>query len=212
MILNGVEAFRRQSDASKVAPDIEFYTSPTAWKRRSCPSRCQGTPCRKWSAVRMPALPRLRSLRWYRWELPTWCVAAAVYSGFLLATWNFQALPLWLAAPLVSLLLAWHGSLQHETIHGHPTRYKCVNTAIGVVPLALWLPYALYRESHLRHHAEARGLTLPGRSPASHYLTAEVRTSMGLVNHAVMRFNSALAVLRILGPAITMRRLVTVET
>src|SRR5260370_8058983 len=117
------EAFVWKADGWKVAPGMGFFTSPGAWKRRSCPSRCQGAPSRKWSAVRMPALPRLRSLRWYRWELPTWCVAAAVYSGFLLATWNFQALPLWLAAPLVSLLLAWHGSLQHETISRPPTPF-----------------------------------------------------------------------------------------
>lgn len=84
----------------------------------------------------MPALPLPSRPRWYRWGLPTWGVAAAVYSGFLLVTWNFQILLLWLAAPWAALLLVWHGSLQHETIHGHPTRFKCVNTAIGVVPLA----------------------------------------------------------------------------
>ncbi|HEY3638787.1 MAG TPA: fatty acid desaturase [Rhizomicrobium sp.] len=155
----------------------------------------------------MPASTRRSRLSWYRWELPTWGVAAAVYGGFLLVTWNFQTLPLWLAAPSAALLLAWHGSLQHETIHGHPTRLKCVNTAIGAMPLALWLPYSLYRESHLRHHAEASTLTLPGRDPESHYLTAGARSSIGLVGHAAMQLNCTLAGRLMLGPAITMLRL-----
>jgi hypothetical protein len=121
-------------------------------------------------------------------------------------TWNFHTLPLWLAAPLAALTLAWHGSLQHETIHGHPTRLKCVNTAIGSVPLALWLPYTLYRDSHLRHHAEARNLTLPARDPESHYHVARERGSMRMVDRTVMRANCTLAGRLILGPAITMLR------
>jgi fatty acid desaturase len=145
--------------------------------------------------------------RWYRWGLPTWGVAAAVHSGFLLVTWNFQTLPLWLAAPLAALLLAWHGSLQHETIHGHPTRFKSVNTAIGAVPLALWLPYALYRESHLRHHADPSSLTLPGRDPESHYLAAGARNSMRLASYVVRRLNCTLAGRLILGPTIIVLRL-----
>jgi fatty acid desaturase len=151
----------------------------------------------------MPALSPPCRPAWYRWELPTWGVVAAVYGGFLLVTWNFQRFPLWLAAPLGCLLVAWHGSLQHETIHGHPTRLKFVNTAIGAVPLGLWLPYALYRESHLRHHAEVRSLTLPGSDPESHYLSARPRSSM----RVVMQLNCTLAGRLILGPAITMLRL-----
>src|SRR5260370_100344 len=57
------------------------------------------------------------------------------------------------------------------------------------------------------HHAEARSLTLPGRDPESHDLTGEVRSSMGLVSHAVMRLNCTLAGRLIRGPAITMLRL-----
>src|SRR5580700_7751609 len=77
--------------------------------------------------------------RWRRWELPTWGVALAVYVGFFVLTWNFRHIPLWLAAPLGSLLLAWHGSLQHETIHGHPTRSRRINALLGAPPLALWM-------------------------------------------------------------------------
>jgi fatty acid desaturase len=168
--------------------------------------RCQDILRHNVRAVGMPE-PRRRSRpRWHRWGLPTWGVATAVYGGFLLVTWNFHALPLWLAAPLAALLLAWYNSLQHETIHGHPTRWKCANTALGAVPFALWLPYAVYRASHLRHHAEARDLTFPGRDPESHYLVAGGRGSLGLVGHALMRANCTLAGRLTLGPAIMMLR------
>jgi len=43
-------------------------------------------------------------------------------------------------------------SLQHEIIHGHPTRKRWLNNLIGQWPLALWLPFENYRHSHLAHH------------------------------------------------------------
>jgi len=145
--------------------------------------------------------------RWHRWELPTWGVGAAVYGGFFLVTWNFQTLPLWLATPLTALLLAWHGSLQHETIHGHPTRSRYVNAAIGWVPLALWFPYAVYRKLHLRHHADAFSLTLPGRDPESHYRTAGRCSCVQLAARLVTELHCTLAGRLILGPAISIFRL-----
>src|SRR5215475_9908210 len=66
-----------------------------------------------------------------RLELPTLAVAFAVHGGFLLLTWYFRGLPLWLAAPLAALVVAWHGSFQHETIHGHPTPWRRINRALG---------------------------------------------------------------------------------
>jgi fatty acid desaturase len=168
--------------------------------------RCQDIPRQNRPAVAMAASHIRCRPRWHRWELPTWGIGAAVYGGFLLVTSNFHTLPLWLAAPLAALLLAWHGSLQHETIHGHPTRLQWVNAAIGAAPLALWLPYALYRDSHLRHHTEARNLTFPGRDPESHYLVAGACGSIGLAGRALMRANCTLAGRLTLGPAITMLR------
>ena len=47
-------------------------------------------------------------------------VAGLILGGFTLWSLYFNALPLWVAAPIGSVLLTWYGSLQHETIHGHP--------------------------------------------------------------------------------------------
>ena len=68
-------------------------------------------------------------------------------------------------------MVAWHGSLQHETIHGHPTRFRWLNEFVATPPLTLWLPYRSYRESHLKHHASV--LTDPVDDPESFYVSSE---------------------------------------
>ncbi len=102
-------------------------------------------------------------------EIPTVLVAAAIYGGWLAATFWHAAIPAPLLVPVGAWLIAWHGSLQHETIHGHPTRSHLVNTAIGFPPLSLWLPYALYRRSHIAHH-RSPAITDPALDPESRYV------------------------------------------
>ena len=79
----------------------------------------------------------------------TACVVIINIGGFVLWSLQFNELPLWLAAPLGALLLTWYGSLQHETIHGHPTSSRLINSAVGGLPLSLWVPYPLYRQTHI---------------------------------------------------------------
>ena len=107
-----------------------------------------------------------------RTEIPTWLVIVATYGGWLALTLSFHALPLWLVAPLGGWLLAWHGSVQHEAVHGHPTRRPRFNALVAGPPLALWLPFAIYRESHLAHHV-APELTDPLEDPESYYTAPE---------------------------------------
>ncbi len=130
-------------------------------------------------------------------------IAFAVYGAFITLTLFFNSLPLWLAAPLGSLLLAWHGSFQHETIHGHPTSSRRINRLLGGIPLALWIPYPVYRETHLRHHRhEGRYLTEVGRDPESFYLRAGTLASVGLVRRLVHEANCTLAGRLLVGPAV----------
>ena len=101
----------------------------------------------------------------------TLCVAGLVLGGFVLWSLSFRWLPLWLAAPIGSVLLTWYGSLQHETIHGHPTGSRRINAAIGGLPLSLWVPYPIYRLTHIQHHRHSgRRLTEVGHDPESFYL------------------------------------------
>jgi fatty acid desaturase len=68
------------------------------------------------------------------------------------------------------LILAFHSSLVHEIIHGHPFRVRLLNDCCGLIPMDLWLPYRLYKESHLKHHVN-RYLTDPSIDPESNYLS-----------------------------------------
>ena len=100
------------------------------------------------------------------WEAPTLCLAAIIYGGWLAHTLAWHALPLAVSLPLGAWLLAWHSSLQHEIIHDHPTPHRRLNTAIAWVPIGLWLPYAVYRWAHRRHHREP-WITDPVEDPES---------------------------------------------
>jgi fatty acid desaturase len=142
-----------------------------------------------------------------RLGLPTMGVALAVHGGLLLLTLLFRELPILLSAPLGSLLLAWYGSLQHETIHGHPTSSRRFNAMLGALPLSLWIPYAVYRETHFRHHRHGgRHLTEVEHDPESFYLAAGTTSGAGGVRRWIYAANCTLAGRMILGPAIAMMR------
>ena len=82
-------------------------------------------------------------------EWPTVALAIFIHAGWLALTFLHAFLPIWLLVPMGAWLIAWHSSLQHELVHGHPAGSQRVNRAMGSVPLSLWLPYDVYRTSHL---------------------------------------------------------------
>jgi len=138
-----------------------------------------------------------------RVEWPTLGVALAIYAGFLLVTSFFADLPLLVSAPLLSVLLTWYGSLQHETIHGHPTPLRRFNGMLGSLPLSLWIPYTVYRETHLRHHRHGgRRLTQVAYDPESFYLPTGELSRFGHLRRWTYRANCTLAGRLILGPAL----------
>ena len=133
-------------------------------------------------------------------EWPTLIVAAAIYGGWLAATAWHAVLPLPLLMLLGGWIVAWHGSLQHETIHGHPTGVRVIDQAIGYPPLSLWLPYAVYRRSHVVHHA-SRAITDPHADPESRYVDGR-RDARRLA----ARLQATLAGHMIFGPPIAVAR------
>ncbi len=134
-----------------------------------------------------------------RIEWPTLAVAAAVYGGFGLATWHHEALPWWLLLPLGGYLVAWHGSLQHEAVHGHPTPWNWLNEALVFPSLWLWLPFRLYRVSHLTHHDDAV-LTDPARDPESYYVAPADWDRLGPLGRAYFWVANTLAGRLVIGP------------
>lgn len=126
---------------------------------------------------------RLRA-RFYSCHGPTWLVAAAVHGGFLAITLLHERIPLPVLVLLGGVVIAWHGSLQHETIHGHPAGPRWVGWVLGALPLSLWLPYAVYRDTHRRHHA-TRHLTDPSYDPESPFQHREAWQSLGVVRRSL---------------------------
>jgi len=104
-------------------------------------------------------------------EWPTWLLILSVYGGWFLLMQYYHSLGPIVALPLLIVVCTLHGSLCHELIHGHPTRITALNSLLGSVPLTLFLPYSIYRESHLTHHHD-ENITLPGKDPESYYCSA----------------------------------------
>jgi fatty acid desaturase len=144
-----------------------------------------------------------------RVEWPTVVLAATIYVGWLAATWWHAGLPWPLRAALGGWLLAWHGSLQHEVIHGHPTPWRRLNALIGATPLALWLPFERYQRSHLAHHATDR-VTEPGADPETRYLRAPT-TRLARVGVLLARLQATLLGRMVLGPFVDLGRFVGAE-
>ncbi|NEG57696.1 fatty acid desaturase [Pantoea agglomerans] len=110
-----------------------------------------------------------RSWLW-RSELPTWLLIGVIYGGWFSVMLNAQMLGRLPATLLLIVFTGWYMSLQHELIHGHPTRWPRMNQLFGTLPLAVWYPYGLYRDSHLAHHRN-HTLTEPDEDPETYYLS-----------------------------------------
>ena len=125
----------------------------------------------------------------------------AVYGGWGLVTWHAAALPWWALLALGAWFVGWHNSLQHETVHGHPSRARWVNGALGMPALGLWIPYTVYRDRHLAHHRTPE-LTSPSDDPESFYFEAERWRGMGPVLRTLYAFNQTLLGRVSIGPAL----------
>jgi fatty acid desaturase len=133
-------------------------------------------------------------------EWPTALLAIAIYGGWAAVTWHHAALPWWVLVPVGGWLVAWHGSLQHEVIHGHFTPWNALDRLIALPPLALYLPYDLYRDSHCRHHRDDR-LTDPHDDPESRYRTPEDWRRLDPVRRALIAAQATVIGRLVIGPA-----------
>lgn len=125
-------------------------------------------------------------------EWPTLLLILTVFAGWFAITYAYGQLPLWIVVPAGVLLLTLHGSLQHEMVHGHPTRWLDLNRALGMVPLSLWLPFERYRQTHRIHHNDER-LTDPLDDPESYYFTPEEWARVGPFTRLFFRIEQTLA-------------------
>lgn len=115
-------------------------------------------------------------------------IGLIIYAAWFALLWFHDELPLILLAGLGGIVVCWHGSLQHEALHGliFPARWQ--NTAFVTAPLTLWLPYPIYRSSHLVHH-DNRHLTDPRRDPESYYIAQEDWNRLPEWRRSIIRFH-----------------------
>ncbi|MFT4067390.1 fatty acid desaturase [Paraburkholderia sp.] len=145
-------------------------------------------------------IARLATSWTWRTQWPTWTLIVAIYGGWAGVATHARVLGLPVTALLLAVLGTWYMSLQHELLHGHPTRSRFVNALLGFAPLAVWFPYRIYRESHLRHHDDAR-LTQPGHDPESYFVSADEWRRAGTAMRALLVFRNTLTGRMLVGPA-----------
>jgi fatty acid desaturase len=145
-----------------------------------------------------------------RIEWPTWLLIAAIYAGFAAVTYFHAAIPLWLLPLVGGWFVAWHSSLEHEAVHGHPTRSARLNRLIAGWPLSLYLPFEVYFEQHMSHHGLAE-LTHPQLDTESYYVTEEEWAKKGRVTRAILTANQTLLGRLLLGPFLVVLAFVRAE-
>ncbi len=135
-------------------------------------------------------------------EWQTWLLLLAIYGSWLALIHYYPSTPGWLATPLLIVVTSWYMSLQHELLHGHPTRSKTVNRLLGLLPLSAWYPYDIYRDSHLAHHRDEL-LTTPGIDPEGNYVEPALYARMSRLRRGLRWATRTVAGRLLLGPALT---------
>jgi fatty acid desaturase len=151
------------------------------------------------------ALKRRGAVEW-----PTLGLAVLIYGAWLALTFWHDRLPVVIVVALGAWLVAWQSSLQHEIIHGHPTRWRAVNTLLGFPPLSLWIPFERYRRTHLAHHRDEH-LTDPLDDPESYYWSAADWRRLGASGRLLVRLQTTLPGRMLIGPAWSCARFLWTE-
>ncbi|MCB0059239.1 MAG: fatty acid desaturase, partial [Caldilineaceae bacterium] len=138
----------------------------------------------------------LKDLEW-----PTVAMLAACYG-----LWLVSGLALYpdlpgLALVIMAVAAGLHSSLQHEALHGHPTRSAAINEFLVSLPLGLFYPYRRFKQMHLAHHNDER-LTDPFDDPESWYRSAVTWRRLGAPLRLLLTVNNTLAGRLILGPGL----------
>jgi fatty acid desaturase len=121
-------------------------------------------------------------------EWPTFAALLGCYGGWIALLFG----PLWLSVPGLAVMIALQSSLQHEIIHGHPTRYPWLNVALVFASLNLLIPYGRFHDTHLAHHTD-EWLTDPYDDPESNYLDPAVWNALPTWLQRVHVLNATLA-------------------
>jgi fatty acid desaturase len=106
---------------------------------------------------------------WHQVEGPTWLIALAIYGGWFALLRFHAALPWWAIVPLGAWLVAWHGSLQHETIDALQRVPRLLRALLAYPPLGVFVPFGTYRREHRQHHRATAHIAEPAWDPETFY-------------------------------------------
>lgn len=134
-------------------------------------------------------------------EWPTVALFAGAYVVWACAVFWLADDILWVAVPVAAFAIAFQGSLQHEAIHGHPSPWAPVNTALAWPPLSLVIPFLRFRDTHLDHHRDAN-LTDPYDDPETHFMMPADWAALPAIARWLLSLNNTLAGRLMLGPLI----------
>jgi fatty acid desaturase len=147
---------------------------------------------------------------WLRRAGPTWVIAASIYPAWGLLTWFYADLPWWLILPAGGVVIAWHGSLQHEAVHGQLAPWRWLNDASAWPPLGLWMPFPIYRSTHRAHH-DFEILTEPWRDPESFYVDQSTWRRLGSPAQGLLTAHNTLLGRLVLGPILVIGQFLWAE-
>ena len=160
----------------------------------------QETSCRTEAAF--PTMEnRLRHAGICEWPTLALAVATSVLWMVLIGCQGF--LGYWIVLPVSALLTALHSSLQHEALHGHPTRHAGFNEALVYLSPGLFIPYRRFKSLHLRHHNNDR-LTDPYDDPESFYLAWRDWRELPRPLQILLQINNTLCGRLLIGPAVAL--------
>lgn len=134
-------------------------------------------------------------------EWPTLVLVVLVYGAWALSTTYLAELWLPLGMVFTILCIAFHSSLTHEVLHGHPFRDQQLNELLVFPCLGLFVPYKRFRDTHLAHHQDSL-LTDPYDDPESNYLDPVVWHATPRWKQRVLMFNNTLLGRLIVGPLV----------
>jgi fatty acid desaturase len=134
-------------------------------------------------------------------EWVTFALIVICYGAWAVVLFWVAELSLLLGIVTTAIVVAFHSSLTHEALHGHPFRYRPLNEALMFLPLNLVIPYNRFRDLHLSHHQDSN-LTDPYDDPESNFLDPAVWDQMAGWKRGLLRANNTLAGRIVLGPAL----------
>ena len=122
------------------------------------------------------------------------------YAGWLLATYFHQQLGFIASTLIGAVLVTLHSSLNHEVLHGHPTKNARLNEALVLPALGLFFPYRRFKTLHIIHHNDDL-LTDPFADPESYYLSEDQWRRLPAIAQRLLTFMNTLLGRMLLGPA-----------